>query len=228
MCSTFKVLLAAIILRAADRGELSLETIVPYSEKDMVPYAPVTEQHLANGGMTVEALAEAIQVTSDNVAANLLLDQVGGPAGFTAMLRSLGDSVTRLDRYEPEMNLVPAGELRDTTTPRAMAETLGRVFGTEWLSEDSRATLRAWMRATQTGRRRLRAGLPAEWESGDKTGTGITSVMANKYNDVAGIWRPSLVVIAAYYEADGHYDRIRPQDENVLRRVGEIVTDQLS
>ena len=227
MCSTFKLPLAALILRAADRGELSLDAVVSYTEEDMVPYAPVTKKHLEDGGMTIAALAEAAQTTSDNVAANLLLDLIGGPPGFTAALRSLGDPVTRLDRYETEMNLVPAGEVRDTTTPRAMAETVGRFFGTSQLTADGKATLRSWMQATRTGRRRLRAGFPADWAAGDKTGTAIGNGMPNKYNDVAVVWRSSPLVVAAYYEADGEYESMRPQDEDVLRRVGEIVAGQV-
>ncbi|TNE41393.1 MAG: class A beta-lactamase, partial [Alphaproteobacteria bacterium] len=84
MCSTFKASLAALILREVDLGLLGLTDKVPYTEEDMVPYAPVTTKNLAQGYMTVEALAEAAQVTSDNLAANLLLKLIDGPEGYTA------------------------------------------------------------------------------------------------------------------------------------------------
>lgn len=224
LCSTFKLLLAAIVLREADAGRLSLDTVLPYSQADMVPYAPITEKHLTEGGMSIGALTEATQTTSDNVAANLLITQLGGPEKITAALRAMGDTVTRLDRIEPEMNLVPTGEQRDTTSPRAMAQTVAAIFSSEWLSLESRTRLQEWMVATRTGTRRLRAGFPDHWIAGDKTGTGIAPMMANKYNDVAVIWPAGRkpVVVAAYYEASGHFQKMRDQDQAVLAEVGRI------
>ena len=128
MCSTFKMPLAAAILREVDQGRLRPDQWVPYGPADAAPHAPITQKHLQRGGMTVVALAEAAQTTSDNVAANLLLKLVGGPAGFTAILRSAGDTVTRLDRFEPHMNHVKGQDARDTTTPAAMARTTERLL----------------------------------------------------------------------------------------------------
>jgi len=124
MCSTFKLALAAIILKEAQESRLSLDSQVNYTADDMESYAPFTSQFLERGYMTVAEMAEATQKTSDNTAANLLLKLIGGPAGFTERLRRIGDTTTRLDRYEPEINFVPPGEDRDTTTPAAMARTV--------------------------------------------------------------------------------------------------------
>lgn len=224
MCSTFKLPLAALVLRAADAGQLRLDQILHYGVEDMVPHAPVTSQHVEAGGMRIEALAQATQETSDNLAANLLIRHFGGPAAITAQLRALGDPQTRLDRLEPAMNLVPPGEVRDTTTPEAMARLLARIFDGRTLSARSAATLQRWMIDTRTGLTRLRGGFPQDWTAGDKTGTGIAPDMANKHNDVAVIWRdqqPALVV-AAYYEADGHYEEMRAVDNAVLAEVGRL------
>lgn len=227
MCSTFKLLLAAAVLREVDAGRMALETFIPYTQADMVPHAPVTAEHLAEGGMSIGALAKATQTTSDNVAANLLIAQLGGPARVTAMLRAMGDELTRLDRIEPEMNLVPAGEVRDTTTPQAMAHTVARIMTGDLLQPDSRELLRGWMIATSTGLHRIRAGLPPDWLAGDKTGTGAHPSMPNKYNDVAVIWPPDRapVVVAVYFEASGYFDSTRPQDEAVLAEVGRIAAE---
>ena len=225
MCSTFKLLLAAVVLRQAQQGRIDLNTSVRFGKADLVPYAPVIEQHLDTGALSIRELAHAAQTTSDNVAANLLLRELGGPQGFTARLRELGDTVTRLDRIEPAMNAVPTGEERDTTTPRAMAETVHRLFTTDLLDAPSKQLLKAWMIETRTGLRRLRAGLPADWAVGDKTGTGIAPGMANKHNDVAVVWRADRppLVIAAYWESDGHYPKMRAEDDAVLAEVGRLV-----
>lgn len=227
MCSTFKLPLAAAVLREIEAGRLNAAEPIAFSEADLVPYAPVIQAKLDAGetAMSAPALAQAAQITSDNVAANLLIRHLGGPVAVTALWRAMGDEVTRLDRQEPQMNLVPAGEVRDTTTPRAMAGLVARLFDGALLDDDSRQTLERWLIDTRTGLRRLRAGLPAHWRAGDKTGTGIAEAMPNKINDVAVAWPPARapIVIAAYYEADGHYAKPRPQDEAVLAQVGRIV-----
>jgi beta-lactamase class A len=226
MCSTFKLLLAGIILREGDQGRLQLDQAVPFTEADMVSTSPITKMHVGTGSMSVRALAEATETTSDNTAANLLLKLVGGPIGLTAKLRELGDLTTRIDRNEPEMNRVLAGDPRDTTTPRAMAETAARLLTSDLLSPAARAELLGWMQATKTGAKRLRAGFPVGLRAGDKTGTGMAEGMPDRYNDVAIVWPPGKppLLIAAYYESPVHSDDMRDEDQAVLASVGRIAT----
>ncbi|MFZ4122183.1 MAG: class A beta-lactamase [Caulobacterales bacterium] len=226
MCSTFKMALAGLILADCDAGRLDIEQRVGFSQADMVPMAPVAEASLIDGFLTVGHMAEAVQTTSDNVCANLLLRMIGGPEGFTQRVRALGDDVTRLDRYEPGANLVPPGEVRDTTSPVAHAYLMRRFLVGDALYNDSRATLIQWMVDTQTGLRRLRAGFPEGWRAGDKTGTGLHESMPNKTNDIAIVWPPNRapVIVTAYLETP-YVDRIRDEDQAVLARVGAIVGD---
>ena len=229
MCSTFKLALAGAVLHLADKGRLNPSAALRYTEADMVPHAPVTGPNLTKGAMRIIELAEATQKTSDNVAANLLIRHMGGPAAVTALLRSWGDDVTRLDRYETEMNNVPPGEERDTTTPRAFAQTMARLLTTDRiLSPASRALLIQWMVDTTTGGKRIRAGLPASWGSGDKTGSANSPNYNNKTNDVAIFWPPARmpVIVTAYYESDGKYLQTRDQDQAVLADVGRIAAAQ--
>ncbi|MEM6638433.1 MAG: class A beta-lactamase [Pseudomonadota bacterium] len=230
LCSTFKVLLAAMVLREAQAGRLALDESVSFSEADMVSYAPVTSTFLSMGSMSVEQLAQATQSTSDNVAANLLLKKLGGPEGFTARLRELGDTTTRLDRYETELNIVPPGEIRDTTTPRAMANTLYQIFDGTSLHGDRQRQLKEWMVGTTTGKARLRAGLPDHWVAGDKTGTGVADVMPSKYNDVAVVWTgrgQEAFTIAAYFDAPGPFGEFNREYEKVISEVGRLVTRRI-
>lgn len=229
LCSTFKLLLAGVVLHEHQAGRLDGDAPIVFSADDLVPYAPVIQARLDAGIQALSALdlARATQVTSDNVAANLLIRRLGGPGAVTARWRSLGDQVSRLDRWEPEMNRVPPGEIRDTTTPRAIATTTARLFSGEVLDSGRREQLADWLVETATGLNRLRAGLPSDWRAGDKTGTGLMAGMANKYNDVAVAWPPDRapIVIACYYEADGHYPRIRAEDEAVHAQAARIVVD---
>jgi beta-lactamase class A len=187
MCSTFKWALAAAVLAKVDRGQLTLDHPIPFGEADLQEYAPITRARISEGQMTVKELARAIVMVSDNTAANLLLSEIGGPAGMTQFFREIGDTITRLDRNEPMLNTNLPGDPRDTTTPRAMVGALQRTLSGHLLSRSSRDRLLAWLVATETGHSRLRAGLPADWRAGDKTGTGNNGAC----NDVAILWSPS-------------------------------------
>jgi len=168
MCSTFKMSLAAAILAKADKGAEQLNRLVHYGADVPIGVSPVTAKNIARG-MTVEELCAAAVIFSDNGAANTLLAALGGPEALTAYWRGLGDRRTRLDDIELKLN-IPDGE-RNTTTPSAMLGNLKTLLLGDALLPASRARLLGWMRTTTTGARRLRAGLPAAWQWGDKTGT---------------------------------------------------------
>ncbi len=228
LCSSFKLLLAAAVLERVEAGAWDAERRIAYGEADLVSHSPVTRERLAQGGMTALELAEATQVTSDNAAANLLIRELfGDPAGLTRWLRAQGDTVTRLDRWEPHMNLVPPGEERDTSTPAAMAATSARLLTGGPLSAAGRERLIGWMIATRTGARRLRAGLPPGWRAGDKTGTGMHPSMPDRYNDVAIVWpgaQRAPWLIACYYESRHRGSaQMNAEDEAVLAEVGRLV-----
>ena len=224
MCSTFKLALAAIVLRVADAGRLSLDERIVYTKADLQSYAPITSQHLADGHMTVAALAEAAQTTSDNTAANLLLRRLGGPARFTASVREAGDAVTRLDRFEPTLNLVVPGDDRDTTTPRAMATLVAKYLTSDHLSAAARERLIGWMVATTTGQKRIRAGFPADWRAGDKTGTAQADEMTDKVNDIAIAFPPGRapLVVTAYFDSVRKTGATQPGDEAALAAAGRV------
>jgi beta-lactamase class A len=205
LCSTFKWLLAACVLARVDRAELALDTRVSFGAADLLQHAPVCREHVAAGALSIEALARAAVVLSDNTAANLLLARLGGPAGLTQFCRSLGDETTRLDRYEESLNENTPGDERDTSTPRAMVKLLERVLcpgpaARDVLSSGSRERLLGWLRESPTGKARLRAGLPASWNAGDKTGTGQRGAC----NDVAIAFPPGRApLLLAVYLSDG-------------------------
>src|SRR4051812_41374237 len=184
MCSTFKALLAAAILGKVDAGAEQLTRRIPIAQADILSYAPVTKAHVGTSGLSVGELCEATVTLSDNTAANLLLGTLGGPAGLTRAVSGFGDATTRLDRIEPELNESLPGDVRDTTTPAAMAQTLAKLTTGNVLSAASRDLLNGWLIGCKTGGAKLRAGLPAEWRIGDKTGSGERG----SSNDVAVIW----------------------------------------
>jgi beta-lactamase class A len=171
LCSTFKLLLAARLLSGADKGEWAMSDRLPVAKADMLFNAPFTEKRIGGSASLLE-LAEAMAVLSDNPAANIALAKVGGPAALTAWLRSLGDTVTRLDRNEPEMNNETPGDPRDTSTPAAMLATSRALVEGRILSPAARRTLFGWMQASKTADTMIRAALPLGWQEANKTGAG--------------------------------------------------------
>lgn len=197
LCSTFKMLLAAVVLMRVDRGTERLDTHLVFDKDALVEYAPVTSQHVGPPGMTIAELCHATITVSDNTAANVLMKHLAGPHVVTDLARQLGDMLTRLDRIEPELNRKTPDGLSDTTTPNAMIANTQKLLLGNVLSDASRKQLTDWMLGTTTGKNLIRAGLPSDWRVGEKTG-------ANGFqnNDVAILWpagrKPLLV--AAYYE----------------------------
>jgi beta-lactamase class A len=197
MCSTFKLLAAAATLKRVDEGAQRLDRTIAFGTSDLLDYAPIAKAHVAQGGMTLADLCAAAIDWSDNTAANLVLQTIGGPAGFTQFARSLGDNVTRLDRNEPSLNESLPGDERDTTSPRAMAEDMRKVLLGDALSDSSRRQLQTWLINDKVGDKRLRAGLPPSWRIGDKTGSGDRG----STNTIAILWPPERAPIIAtvYY-----------------------------
>lgn len=213
LCSTFKMMLAAAVLA---RDPSLLEKRIRYEKIDLVPHSPVTGKHVAEG-MTVEALCEATLQYSDNTAANLLMKQIGGPAAVTAYARSIGDSEFRLDRWETELNSAIPGDLRDTTTPQAMAKSLQKLVMGEALPLHCRRQLKDWMIGNTTGATRIRAGVPAGWIVADKTGAGDYGTV----NDIAVIWPPGRppMLLAVYVTLPGKDDKARVELHGEVAKV---------
>jgi len=197
MCSTFKMLLAAAVLSRVDQGREQLDRRLVFGKDALLEYAPIASQHVGPPGMTIAELCGAAVSLSDNTAANVLLAHLGGPSVVTNFARQLGDTLTRLDHIEPELNRPSPDHVSDTTTPNAMLANLHKLMLEDVLSETSRKQLTTWMLATSTGKNLVRAGLPADWRFGEKTGRSDIQT-----NDVAIIW-PSIrkpLLVTAYYE----------------------------
>ncbi|WP_095148377.1 class A beta-lactamase [Pseudomonas sp. Irchel s3a18] len=196
MTSTFKAFACAGLLARIDAGKEDPNRRVVVHEDDLVTYSPVTEQRVGGDGMTLSELCEAAMSMSDNTAANIILGTLGGPDGFTRFMRSLGDDITRLDRWETALNEAMPDDPRDSTTPEAIARSLQElVLGTK-LSPSSRQQLENWLVGNKVGGPLLRAGLPANWRIADRTGAGGYG----SRSIVAVIWPPERkpAVVAIY------------------------------
>lgn len=205
--STNKAFIAAAVLARSSSDDL--DVVVHYDRSDLLSYAPVTSQHV-DEGMTVRALVDAALRQSDNTAANLLVERVGGVGGVSRWLRAIGDDVTRVDRVEPDLNTAVPGDPRDTTTPAQSAADLRAVLLGDALDPDDRALLRSAMAGTTTGDGTIRAGVPDGWSVADKTGTASYGVR----NDIAVVHPPGRdpIVLVVFTTRDGAGADAEPSD----------------
>ncbi|HEX5116716.1 MAG TPA: class A beta-lactamase [Pseudonocardiaceae bacterium] len=199
-CSTFKGLVAAAVLNGHPLSYLDTKVAITRSDVDSI--SPVTEQHIGST-MTIRQLCDAAVRYSDGTAGNLLMRAIGGPAALTSYLRGLGDQVSRMDQYEPQLNRNSPHDPRDTTTPRALAGDYRQlVLGTA-LPAAARSLLTTWLRTSTTGAQDVRAGVPKDWTVADKTGHGDYG----RANDVAIAWPPGAppLVIAIMSDREGYH-----------------------
>ncbi|MGW0576908.1 class A beta-lactamase [Streptomyces sp. NPDC002920] len=227
LCSVFKSLAAGAVLRDLDRDGEYLARRIHYTREYVTAagYIPVTgtDENIA-GGLTVEELCAAAVSHSDNGAANLLLRELGGPTAVTRFCRSLGDGLTRLDRWEPDLNSAEPWRETDITSPRAIGRTYGRLLLGGALADADRERLTGWLVANTTNIARFRAGLPADWVLADKTGGGSAYGVAN---DVGVVWpprRPPLVLAVLSTK----YDPAGPTDNPLVARAAELVAARLT
>ncbi|HDS8510076.1 class A beta-lactamase, partial [Escherichia coli] len=220
-CSTSKVMAAAAVLKQSETQKQLLNQPVEIKPADLVNYNPIAEKHV-NGTMTLAELSAAALQYSDNTAMNKLIAQLGGPGGVTAFARAIGDETFRLDRTEPTLNTAIPGDPRDTTTPRAMAQTLRQLTLGHALGETQRAQLVTWLKGNTTGAASIRAGLPTSWTVGDKTGSGDYGTT----NDIAVIWpqgRAPLVLVTYFTQPQQNAESRR----DVLASAARIIAEGL-
>jgi beta-lactamase class A len=225
ICSVFKTLAAAAVLRNLDHNGEFLAKRIRYTAQDIEDsgFGPITgePENLANG-MTVEQLCAAAICYSDNAAANLLLRELGGPTSITRFCRSVGDTVTRLDRWEPKLNSAEPWRVTDTTSPRAIGKTYARLAVGHALTPGEGERLTGWLLANTTSGQRFRAGLPPEWTVADKTGTGDYGTT----NDVGITWPPDrgpiVLAVLSTKQASG-----APKDEPLVAKTAALLATAL-
>lgn len=219
MNSTFKALACAAAL---DRGDAVLDTRVTVAKGDILPHSPVTETRIGSK-IAIRALCEITLRTSDNAAANLVLKAIDGPKALTDFLRAKGDDVTRLDRFEPELNEAKPGDPRDTTTPRAMASTIRNLTLGAGLSPAESRQLDAWMQANAVADGLLRKVLPNGWTIADRSGAGGFGSRG-----IVALIRPATgdpVVVAIYMTGKVHPLKVR---DAAIAELGQAIFADLA
>ena len=186
MASTVKLAIAATYLAQVDHGRRSLSDRI--------------------GGTSADALMGRMLIHSDNIATDLLLANLGGPATVQTWLNFNGLSAIRIDRTISQLlrSRRDLRDIRDSSSPHSMLSLLKTVDSGPALTGASRSYLLSLMARCATGRNRMKALLPSFTRVEHKTGTldGLT-------DDVGFITMPSGRRIAVVMFARGGNDRPR-------------------
>lgn len=215
--STVKALACAIVLSKVDKNAASLNDAMMINERDVVSHSPVMKEFIGKK-VTLADACKATMTYSDNTAANFAIKKSGGPEGITSFLRSMGDDITRADRYEPDLNTNPDGDLRDTSTANAMAANFNKLLLGNILSTQSKEQLKNWMMGNKVADNMLRLVLPTGWEIADRTG-------ANSYGArgiISMVWSESQqpLIISIYIKKEKNSIEER---EKVISEIGRVI-----
>lgn len=221
---TSKLIGVAAILKKSMQDKSFLQQRIYFTENDLVTWSPDTKNHL-NDGMTIAELSAAALTKSDNTAMNLLLAKLGGINSMNQFARSIGDMSFRQDNNWPSEAMSGGrNNVKDSTTPNAMLNSLRKIAFGNVLAPSQRELLLQWMKANTTGDKRIRAGVPKDWIVGDKTGTGS---YYGTTNDIGIIWpancAPLLVTI--YYTSNNKHAIKR---DNILAKATRIIVSEFS
>jgi beta-lactamase class A len=217
--STYKALAVGAVLQ--QNSIAKLDEVITYTKDDLVTYSPITEKHVETG-MTLREICDAAVRYSDNTAGNLLLKKLGGPNGFDTVLKKIGDKVTKPARFETDLNQAIPGDTRDTSTPKALATSLQSFTVSDVLPTDKRKLLTDWLRGNTTGAKLIHAGVPKDWQVGDKSGAGSYGTR----NDIAIVWPPNrdpiiIAILSSRDKQDTAYN------DELIAQAAKIAMDAL-
>lgn len=184
-CSTHKFLSVGALLQRKNLDELDKRIF--FSAEEILPFSAITKAHV-DSGLTLAEICEAALRISDNTAANLVLEELGGVAAFRESLRAIGDDVTEPARLELELNIFSPDSIEDTSTPRQLANDLELYLLGDILSDEKKSLLAKWMSDNAITDDLIKAGVPQDWKVLDKSGAGINY---GTRNDVAIIFPPN-------------------------------------
>jgi len=229
MQSVYKLPTAMAALHAVEQGRMRLDEKLRFLPSDIQApdeYSPLKDAHPGgNVDMPLGDLLRGMVTQSDNVANDIVMRALGGPAASDEYVRGLGIRGIQIRDNEKTLNNDERLQERNTATPRALVELLRRFADRSPLTPEHTQLVMGWMTRSHTGDTRIRALLPLGTVVADKTGTsGVDRPTTNADNDAALITLPdgrrlALVVLVADAKAPF---AVR---ERVIAEIGKAVWD---
>ena len=229
MQSVFKLPLAFTALHLVEQGKFSLDQPIRFLPGDRIlphTYSPLQDEY-PNGGVDV-SLRRLLQLSvsfSDNVAADIVLRAIGGPAVVRRYINACGIDGFRIEDGEAALHRDEKRQYRNWFEPAAAVKFLRMLNDNPPLSREHAALLMEWMRTGVRGAQRMPGRLPAGTVTMHKPGTSsIENGMAAATNDIGLIVLPGGRRLAlAVFLTDSTADEATR--ELVIARIARAVYD---
>jgi len=230
MQSVFKLPLAVTALHLVEEGKLSLDQPLRFLPSDRIlphTHSPLQDKY-PEGNVDVplrELLRLAIS-ESDNVAADIVLRSVGGPAIVNEYMGSLGVQGFHLEDDEKGLGRDVAVQYRNWFEPAGAVELLRRISDDSPLTAEHTRMLLRWMQDASSGAERIKGKLPAGTIVMHKTGSsGARDGVAFATNDVGLITLPDGRRLAiAIFVTDSKADE--DTRDAVIARIAKAAYDE--
>ncbi|HLZ12945.1 MAG TPA: class A beta-lactamase [Candidatus Acidoferrum sp.] len=195
MQSVFKLPLAVCALHQIEQGKFSLDEPIRFLPTDRFfpkTFSPLQDKYPgADVDVPLRELLRLAVSFSDNVAADIVLRLVGGPAVVDAYIKSIGVEGFHLEDGEHALHRDAAAQYRNWFEPAAAVNFLRALSDHSPLSPDHTELLFTWMKDSPTGPNRLKGALPAGTIVLHKTGSsGSQSGKTPATNDIGLIVLP--------------------------------------
>jgi beta-lactamase class A len=230
MQSVFKLPVAVTALHLVEQGKFSLDQPLRFLPSDRIlprTYSPLQDKY-PDGNVDVP-LRELLQLgtsLSDNVAADIVLRTIGGPAVVNDYMRSIGVAGFRL--VDDEQALAGDNELqyRNWFEPAGAVQLLRRISDNSPLTAEHTRILLQWMQDSPTGAHRIKGELPAGTIVMHKTGSsGTRNGTTAATNDIGLITLPDGLRLAiAIFVTDSRADD--STRDAVIARIAKAAYDE--
>jgi len=227
MQSVFKLPLAVCALHQIEQGKFSLDQPIRFLPSDRFfpkTFSPLQDKYPdANVDVPLRELLRLAASLSDNVAADIVLRLIGGPAVVDACIKSLGVEGFHLEDGEHGLHRDPTAQYRNWFEPAGAVKSLGKLSDDSPLSPEHTELLLTWMKDSPTGPNRIKGALPAGTIVMHTTGSsGTQSGKTPATNDIGLIVLPDGRRLAlAVFVSDASADPATI--ESVIARIAAAV-----
>jgi len=230
MQSVYKLPIAMAVLKMIDEGKVSIGQEVSITPDDFVRrgfHSPIRNANPQGTTMNVYGIMRYSISESDGTASDVLLDLAGGPQAVMTYLAGIGVSDLVVADSEKSISKDWETQYRNWSTPEASVKLLHQLHTKQaGLTESSTTVLFKFLAETETGRRRIKRGLPDGATVAHKTGTGGTkNGITGATNDIGIITLPDgRHIILAVYVSDSPADG--PTREKVIADIAKAVIEK--
>jgi beta-lactamase class A len=230
MQSVFKLPLALTALHLVEQGRYPLDQPIHFLLGDRIlpyTYSPLQDKYPdADVEVPLQELLRLSTSFSDNVAADILLQLVGGPSAVNSYIASIGVTGFHMQDNEHALHRDTAAQYRNWFEPAGAVQMLRLISDLSLLTPEHTKLLLKWMQDTPHGARQIKGDLPPKIVVMHKTGSsGLVNEITPATNDIGLITLPDgrRLAIAVFITDSSADDATR---NSVIARIAKAAYDE--